>query len=274
MNVYNLLEYSDNYADTSGSLYQLKRDESPMDDAGNLINVAIDNSLYFKYKSSILGKTTDADGNDRSFKNVNAVVPLKYLSNFWQSSEMPLINCKIHLELSWTKNCVMYGDDAYAADDDNNNRATTLEITNTKLYVPIITVSAKDNVNFTKQLNEGFKRLVYWNAYKAKIETKKADENLTRFYLDASFQGVERLLVIAFNNTNAASNADGPNKVKRSSHTKYFLPRVNITNCNALIDGRKSEVCTVLEKSKEKVLEFYKGTTKILSEYKWLNTIK
>ena len=95
----------------------------------------------------------------------------------------------------------------------------------------------------TKQLNEGFKRSVYWNEYKSKIETKTADErNHTRFSLDASFQGVNRLFVLAFNNTTEndaevlASNT--ANKVQRDSHIKYFLPTVDITNYNILIDGR------------------------------------
>ena len=82
MPMYNLIEYSDNYADSSGSLYQLKRDESPMNDAENPLNVALDNSISFKYKASHLGKTTDADGNDRSLKNTKIVVPLDYLSIF------------------------------------------------------------------------------------------------------------------------------------------------------------------------------------------------
>ena len=74
MSMYNLIEYSENYADSSGSLYQLKRDESLMNDAGNANNVALDNSASFKYKASLLGKATDADGNDRSLKNTKIVV--------------------------------------------------------------------------------------------------------------------------------------------------------------------------------------------------------
>ena len=104
--MYNLIEYSDNYADFSGGLYQFKRDESPMNNAGNPNNVALDNSTSFKYKASLLGKTTDADGNDRSLKNTKIVAPLKYLSNFFRSLKMPLINCKIHLELNWNNDCV------------------------------------------------------------------------------------------------------------------------------------------------------------------------
>ena len=147
---------------------------------------------------------------------------------------MPLINRKIHVELNWKNNCVMYGADTYSSGDNPNNRETTFEITSTKLYVPIVTLSTKDNVNLTKQLNEGFKRSVYWNEYKLKIETKEADvNNLKRFPLDTYFQGVNRLFALAFDNTENCNN-----KIERDSHRKYFLPRVNITNCNVLIDGR------------------------------------
>ena len=82
MPMYNLIEYSENYVDSSGSLYQFKRDESPMNDNNNPLNVALDDSTFFKYKSSLLGKVTDADGNDRSLKNTKIVVPLKYYIAF------------------------------------------------------------------------------------------------------------------------------------------------------------------------------------------------
>ena len=147
---------------------------------------------------------------------------------------MPLINCKIHLELNWSNACVMHGADTYAGSNNVNNRETTFKIAGTKLYVPVVTLSAKNNVNLTKQLNKGFKRSVYWNEYKSKIETKEADaNNLKRFPADASFQEVSRLFVLAFNDT-----SNDANKVERNSHRKYFLPRVKITNYNVLIDGR------------------------------------
>ena len=147
---------------------------------------------------------------------------------------MPLINCKILLELNWNNNCVVYGADTYAGGDNVNNRETTFKITSAKLYVSIVTLLSNYNINLTKQLNEGFKRSVYWNEYKSKIETKEAvTNNLKRFPFDASFQGVTRLFVLAFDNAN-----NGDNKVERDSHRKYFLPRVNITNYKVLIDGR------------------------------------
>ena len=98
---------------------------------------------------------------------------------------MPLINCKIHLALNWTKDSVM----STIAD-------ATFKITNTKLYIVIVTLSSKDNVKLVKLLEEGFKRSVHWNEYQTKMETKNLDNNittnLTRFPLDAPFQWVRR----------------------------------------------------------------------------------
>ena len=119
----------------------------------------------------------------------------------------------------------MYGADTYAGGDNVNNRETTH-------LSPIVTLSTNDNLNLIKQLNEGFKRSVYWNECKSKIEIKEADaNNLIRFPLDASFHGVNRLFVLAFGNT-----INGANRVE--IHRKYVHPRVNITNYNVLIDGQ------------------------------------
>ena len=95
----------------------------------------------------------------------------------------------------------------------------------------------------TKRLNKGFKRSVYWNEYKSKIESKEANKNnLLKFTLDASFQGANKLFVLAFNNTiendNEVPASNTANRVQRDSNRKYFLPRVDITNYNVLINGR------------------------------------
>ena len=153
--------------------------------------------------------------------------------------------------------------------------ATTFQTTSTKLYVPIVALSTKDNVNLTKQLNKGFERSVYWNEYKSKIETKEADaNNLKRFPLDASFQGVNRLFVLAFNNTNT-----GNNKVERDSHIKHFLLKVNITNYNVLIDGRNfydQPINDQIKKCDEtRKIATEKGddyTTGCLLDYQYFNT--
>ena len=107
MPMYNLIEYSDNYQDSSGTLYQYKRDEPPEDDA--VADLTADNSSSFKYKIKLLGNVIEVVGNAAGVRrlNVKTVVPLKYLSNFFRSLEMPLINCKIKLNLTWKKECVL-----------------------------------------------------------------------------------------------------------------------------------------------------------------------
>ena len=118
--------------------------------------MTIDKSQSFKYKAVLVGKTADAvGGTNRSVKKAKIVVPLKYLSNFWRSLEMPLINCKVYLELNWIEDCIL----------SSAGNSAKFEITDAKLHVPIVTLSTKDSVNLTKQLNEGFKRSVYWNSY-------------------------------------------------------------------------------------------------------------
>ena len=142
--------------------------------------------------------------NNGVFKNVKISIPLKYLSSFWRSLEMPLINCKIHLELNWSNDCVM-----------STIANTKFKITNTKLYVvPIVTLSSKDNAKLVKLLEDGFNRPVYWNEYQTKIEAKEFDNNnLKRFPLDASFQGVRRLFFLAFNDTNVNDDNNPINKL-------------------------------------------------------------
>ena len=154
--MYNLIDNSGNYIDIFGILWQLKRDGLSIGIINRIITTA--SSTSSKWKSRFLGESTA--GNNRVFKSAKIAVALKYLNNFWESLEMSLINCKIYLELNWNKNCVM----------SHNNDETTFKITNTKFYVSIVTLSTKDNVNLTKQLNEGFKRPVYCNEYKTKIE--------------------------------------------------------------------------------------------------------
>ena len=96
MPIYNLIEYYDNNSVTSGSLWQFKRDEVP----ANSADLAIDNSESFQNKAALVGKTANHNVGKSSVKDTKIVVPLKYLSNFWRSLEIPLFNCKVHLELT------------------------------------------------------------------------------------------------------------------------------------------------------------------------------
>ena len=137
MPMYNLIEYSDNYCDTSGSLWQFKRDEIE----GNIDltvhgNHILNNLSSYKYKSSLIGNLTN---NGRKEK-VKIAVPLKHLSNFWRSLEMPLINCKVELSLTWNENCILI---RLAGN-------LTFKITDAKRYVPIVTLSIEDNAKLTK----------------------------------------------------------------------------------------------------------------------------
>ena len=147
MPMYNL-EYSDNYAKTSGSLWEYFRDEP--DDHN------IEDSKSFKTKIKITGKTP----NNNNEKNVEIMVPLKYLSNFWRTLEMPLINCEVNLILTWSSTCVI----------TNSNGARTFAITDTKLYAPVVTLLTQENTKFFQQLKAGFKRLINWNKYLSKPE--------------------------------------------------------------------------------------------------------
>ena len=175
--MYNLIEYSDNYQDSSATLYQYKRDEPPEDDG--VADLTADNSSSFKYKVSLLGNPVVANNIARI--NVKVVVPLKYLSNFFRSLEMPLINCKIKLNLTWKKECVLSTDDGNAVSIIND----------TKMYVPVVTLSKEDNKDFIEQQNKGFQRSIYWNEYKTKEINEDADANVFKYInLDPSFQGV------------------------------------------------------------------------------------
>ena len=109
MPINNLIEYSDNYQNSSVTLYQYKRDEPPEADA--VADLTADNSDSLKYKIKLLGNETEVAGDAAGVRrlNVKVVVPSKYLSNFFKSLEMPFINCKIKLNLTWKKRmCVIH----------------------------------------------------------------------------------------------------------------------------------------------------------------------
>ena len=146
MPTYNLIEYSDNHSKKSGNLWQYYKDDP---------NDNLKDSESFKYKVKITGKTPD-NGNA---KDVEIIVPLKYLSNFWRTLEMPLINCEVNLFLTWSKDCVITkstGEEKFA-------------ITETKLYVPDVTLSTQDNAKLLQQLKSGFKGTINWNQFESSV---------------------------------------------------------------------------------------------------------
>ena len=171
--MYNLLEYSKNYRKTTGSLWNYYRDEPNSGIVGrnNNVNHSIKDSKSFDYKTSITGKLK---GIDR-IKDGQIVVPLKYLSNFWRTLNMPLINCEINLTLTWSENCVLASKATKDANPDvnpaiaavDNPTNATFKVTDTKLYVLVVSLSTKDGNNFLEQLKSGFKRTIKWNKYRS-----------------------------------------------------------------------------------------------------------
>ena len=161
-----------------------------------------DNSPLFKYKASNIGNTE----NNGTKNRVKIIVPVKNLSNFWRSLEIPLINCKVEHSLRWIENCLLTSAAIGANANATGADSATFKITDAKLYVPIVTLSAEDNAKLSKLLGEGFKRSIYWNKYKV-IDNKVVEiaanneEKYIRELLDSSYQGVKRLFVLAYYNT-------------------------------------------------------------------------
>ena len=223
-----------------------------------------------KYKINLLGNPDTvitpapaAGGNPNGISrlNVKVVVTLKYLSNFFRSLEMPLINCKIKLNLTWKKECVL----------STNAGAVVFIINDTKLYVPVVTLPKEGNKDFIEQQNKGFQRSIYWNEYKTKEKDEDANANIFKYItLDPSFQGFNRLFVMAFNREN--------NQPTRNGQQKYYLPRIDLKKCSVIIDGRNfydNPIESDIEKYRElKKVMIGKGedyTTGSLLDYNYFN---
>ena len=203
MPMYNLIEYSDNYSKTSGSLWQRCKDIPAVDEDNAIVNFT-DNNLTdsFNFKVKMTGET-----GDNGTENVEIMVPLKYLSKFWRTLEMPLINCKVNLILSWSENCVIVSTDVAAEE-------AKLAITDTKLCVPLVTLSTQDNAKLLEE--SGFKKEINWNKYLSKLDLLAENLNLNHL-AEPSFQGVNRLFVLTFKNDNQITSAKS-----------YYLPNVKI----------------------------------------------
>ena len=223
-----MLEYSKNYRKTTGSLWNYYRDE-PSDPLSS-------NSESFKYKTSITGNTYNIgdgeegyDANKVGKNETEVVIPLKHLSNCWTTLNIPLINCEIELILTWSKICALA--DMTAA----NNPPTKLEFqkADTKLYVPVVTLSKENDKKLLKQLKSGFKRTVKRNEYRSQMTVQSNNNNLNCL-TDPMFTKVNRLFVLSFKRIEE-SNAK---KDHRDSFSHYYVPNVEIKDFNVLIDGK------------------------------------
>ena len=227
--MYNLTEYSKNYRKITGSLWNYYRYE-PNTGAGENINYSIKNSKSFDYKTSITGKL---EGNNVEKDDVEIVVPLKYLSNFWRTVDIPLINCEVSLTLTWSENCVITSKATREADPDadptvagiNNPRNAVFKITDCKLYVPVITLSSENDNKLLEQLKAGFKRTITWNQYRSEMSNQTKNNNLI-YLIDPTFTNVNRLFVLSYKN-----------EEDRTSFSKYYIPEVELKDFIVLADG-------------------------------------
>ena len=241
MPMYNLLEYSKNYRKTIGSLYNYYRDELTNDDipAGNVFNnITVVNSNAFKYKNKITANTYNVlvgvasyDAAKNGTKGIELAIPLKYLGNFWRALNMPLISCEVSLELKWNKNCVITSLErrqAGARPRDNAPTGATLDVTDCKLYIPVVTLSKDDEVKSLTNLKSGFKREIIGNKFRSQMSTEAINNNLN-ILIDPTFTNVNRLFVLSY-------QVDASNNDNRQSFSEFYLPRIMIKDFNVIID--------------------------------------
>ena len=178
--MYKLLEHSNNYSMQSGILWNYYRDQ--VNDSTNENNAANNRingnktitGKSFEYKTKLVGTTPD----DNNTLDAEVAIPLKYLSNFCRSFDLPLINCEVELDLSWSKECLISEISIVPRITGNadvnppvqevpsiQTTAATLQKDNAKLYVPVVTFSINDNINFSENIKQGFKRTISWNKY-------------------------------------------------------------------------------------------------------------
>ena len=224
-----MIEYSKKYKKATGTLWNYYRDEPNSDAVGN-INYCIKDSKY-NYKTSITGKL---ESNNAEKDDVEIVVPLKYLSKVWRTLDIPLINCEVYLTLTWSENCVIRGKATREADPDadpavagiNNPTDATFNLKDTKLYVPVVTLSAENDNKLLEQLKTLFNRTIKWKKYRSEMSNQTKNDNLN-YLIDPTFTNVNRLFVLSFENEN-----------DRISFAKYYVPKVEIKDFNVLIDGK------------------------------------
>ena len=148
---------------------------------------------------------------------------------------MPLINCEVQLILNWLKNCVLISKSTRDADyDEPIDRKIDVpenvifQSTDTESYVPVVTLSKENDIKLLEQLKTGFKRTIKWNKYRSQMTIQPQNKNLN-YLIDPTFTNVNGLFVFLFTRNNAGDNRD--------SFSDYYVPKVEISDFNVLIDG-------------------------------------
>ena len=195
--------------------------------------------------------------HDNLTKNdVKVVVPLKHLSNFWRHLNIALINCEVELILTWFKNCVLIDKSTREADYNADHNVYEIDspenaifkITDTTLFVPVVTLSKEDDIKLLEKLKSGFKRTIKWNQYRSQMTIQSQNNNLN-YLTDPTFINVNRLFVLSFPRNN---NTDS-----RYSFSNYYVSKVRVNDFNVLIDEKSFFDLSVKneEEAYEKILE-------------------
>ena len=185
---------------------------------------------------------------------------------------MPLINYEINLILTWSTNCVLTSKttrdenlDAHpAVAAIDNPRGAAFKITDTKLYVPVVTLSTENDKTLLEQLRTGFKRIIKWNKYRSEMTNQTKNNNLNHL-IDATFTKANSLLVLSFEN-----------EEDRISFSKYYVPNGQIKDFNVLIDGKSFFDMPIKneEETYEQMIEVERGndyTTGNLLDYEYFS---
>ena len=182
---------------------EINDDGNEINDNGNNINYNnIITSKSFEYKTKFIGTTP----NNYNILDTQVVVSVKFLINLLRSLDLPLINCKTELNLSIiTEASKTYG----AVPNTNQVRyhvtsqkaRATFQISNTKLYVPVVTLLINDNIKFLQNIKQGFKRTISCKKYRSEITTQSKNNNLD-YLIDPTFRSINVLLLRSFKNIN------------------------------------------------------------------------
>ena len=155
---------------------------------------------------------------DNGTKNVEIMVPLSYLSVFWRSLELLLINREVNLISTWSTNCVIVSTNVA-------NENATLSITDTKLYVPVVTLLTQDNAKLSQQIKSGLNRVINWNEYLSKTGLLAQNSSLNHL-VEPSFQGINCIFILAYEGDTQRTISKG-----------YYLPNVELKYYNIMING-------------------------------------
>ena len=202
-------------------------------------NILSSNSESLKYKTGITGNTYNVgvceegyDANKVGKNETEVVFPLKHLSNFWNSLNIALINCEVELILTWSKNCVLANMTRKNAEGTNPTivppTELKFEITDTKLYVPVVTLSKENDTKLLEQLKTGFKRTIKWGKYRSQM-TIQPQNNKLNYLIDPTFTNGNGLIVLSFQRIARESNTT---KDYRDSFSHYYVPSIEIKDFN------------------------------------------